>query len=159
MTYAAYPYGAFPFGGLGADELGQELTIEERIEATLFRYAAIITTEADPTKVWPNSTYTPSALYLRIDHMPNRNERLYLKGTNPHLRQGILQITVVSPLNVGPTVATRVAGQVAENFPAELKLYDYGVLLTIQEAPSVGQAFPNDATWVVPVSIRYYVFA
>jgi hypothetical protein len=58
MTFASYPYGAFPFGGLGADELEQELTIEERIEA-----------------------------------------------------------------------------------------------------PAVGQAFPNDATWVVPVSIRYYLFA
>lgn len=156
MTYASYPYGAFPFGGL---EVGQELTIEERIEATLFGYAAVITTEADPPKVWPNITTIPTDLYLRIDHLPNRNERLYLKGTDPHLRQGILQITVVSPLNVGPSVATRVAGQVAENFPADLALYDYGVKLMIQEAPSVGQAFPNDVTWVVPVSIRYYVFA
>ena len=140
-------------------EAGQELTIEERIEATLFGYAAVITTEADPPKVWPNSIYTPTDLYLRIDHLPNRNERLYMLGTDPHLRQGILQITVVSPLNVGPSVATRVAGQVAENFPADLALYGYGLKLTIQEAPSVGQAFPNDATWVVPISIRYQTLA
>ena len=156
MTYASYPYGAVPFGGLFTGQ--QALTIEERIESALFTYAAVITTEAAPPKVWPNSTYIPTDLYLRIEQLPNRNERLYMKGTNPHLRQGILQITVVSPLNVGPSPATRVAGQVAENFPTDLALYSYGVKVTIQEAPSVGQAFPNDATWVVPISVRYECF-
>lgn len=157
MTYASYPYGAVPFGGLFTGQ--QDLTIEERIERTLFTYAAAIATEADPPKVWPNETTVPPPLYLRIEQFPNRNERIFIKGINPHLRQGILQITVVSPLNVGPSVATKVAGQVAENFPADLTIYNYGLKLRIQEAPSVGQAFPNDATWVTPVSCRYQVFA
>jgi len=156
MTYASYPYGAVPFGGLTD---AQPLTIEERIEKTLFAYADVIATEADPPKVFPNDNFTPTALYLRIEQAPNHNERLFMRGIDPHFRQGILLIAVVSPLNVSSSPATKIAGQVAENFPADLALYNYGIKLRIQEAPYVGRAFPDVAAWIVPVSIRYQVFA
>ncbi len=150
MTYGAFPFGAVPFGSLG--ETGR--AVEGSIETALFTYAATL----DPPIAWPNIKFDPAATYTRVEHLPDRNQRLFAKGTNPHLRQGTLRLTVVSPLNAGAPQATRAAGTIARAFPADLDLYDHGVKVRIQGAPIVGQAFPTDAAWVVPVNVRYHAF-
>lgn len=135
-------------------------TIVESIEAALFAAVRDLDTFADAAKAWPNVNFTPAnnATYLRVDHLPNQTERLFLAGSDPHLRRGILQLTVVSPLNAGAQPATALAGAVAAEFPADRVLYSDDAKVRIERAPDVAPAFRDDHSWRVPVSVRYECF-
>jgi len=139
------------------------MTVEEVIQAVLFGAVRDIETFTDETKAWPNVTFVPPSgeAYLRVAWMPNNGQRYFFKGTNPQLYLGILQLTVVSPLNEGSGVATQLAGEVAAAFPADRRIYDAitGLYVRIERAPDVAQAFPVDATWNVQVTVRYECFA
>ncbi len=137
------------------------MTVEENIEAALFGAVRDLSAFDAAHKAWPNVTFgsSPDAAYLRIELLPNGNERFFAKGSDPHLYLGILQLTVVAPLNAGPSSATQLAGQVAAEFPADFAIYEDGLKVRVEKAPDVGQALPVDASWNVPVSIRYECFA
>lgn len=131
-------------------------TIEENIELVLFGAVRDLETEPVLPVAWPNKVYDPDgAAYIRVDHFRNVNERLLVKGTSPHLRQGILQLAVVMPLNGGAPAGTALAAAIAAQFPADLELYSEDVKVRIQAAPTVMTAIKEDAAYVVPVSIRY----
>lgn len=138
------------------------MTIEEKIEAALFGRVLAMDLSVDRPIAWPNVPYPPTAPggpYIRVQHLPNNNARLFMKGSAPHRRQGILQLTVVSPLNGGAPPATAIAGEVAAQFPADLRLDRDGVRVRIQAAPDVLSAVKTDVSWDLPVSIRYEAFA
>lgn len=135
-------------------------TIEENIEAALF--GAVRDLETDPVLpvAWPNKVYEPEgAPYLRVAQFVNENIRVVLKGSGPHERRGILQLSVVTPLNGGQSPGTALAGAIAEQFPADRDLYSEDVKVRIQMAPTVMTPIKEDAAWVVPVSIRYEALA
>jgi hypothetical protein len=136
-------------------------TIEEKIEAALFghvRDLELTGLGADDI-AWPNLAFEPSGPYVRVRHFVNTHRRLFLKGSAAHLRQGILQLTVFAPLNGGVGPALLLAGEIADQSPADLALYGDGIKVRVQQAPDVGSADKTDAHWFVPVSIRYEVFA
>lgn len=110
---------------------------------------------------WPNETYSPSPTqnYLRVTHIPNINARLFLGSTSPHRRLGLLQIDVFTKKGQPAAVATEIAGTVAAHFPTDLRLSYDTVNLRITKAPDVAQALPDDTHWLVPVTIRYELFA
>ncbi|MGQ3299649.1 phage tail terminator-like protein [Reyranella sp.] len=145
------------------------MTVEEKIEDALFaRVATLELTPALPV-AFPNldfpgkaeggSPRPKPATYLGVQHFPNRNVRIVIKGSGPHLRQGILQLTVVAELNTGHAVATKAAGEVAAHFPADLLLEIEDVQVRITQAPSIAGALRSDGSWDVPVSIQYECFA
>lgn len=132
------------------------MTVEEKIEAALFARVRTLDLDGDPPLAWPNIAFKPPAgPYVRVEHLPNRVTRLFLKGSAPHLRQGILQLTVVTPLNAGPEDATALAGAVAEHFPADLALYEDGIKVRVQRAPDVMPAEKSDTSWSVRVDVYY----
>lgn len=136
------------------------MTIEKTIEAALFmRTSSLPLSPALPIS-WPNVPFTvpASRKYLNVSHLPNRSRRRFLKGSNPHQRMGVLQITVVWPLATG-SAATDIAGQVAEHFPADLSLHNDGVRVRITKAPDIPPPIKSDVSWSVPVSISYEAFA
>ena len=137
------------------------MTVEEAIEAALFGAVRDLDVVEDDRKAWPNVPFTPPSgeAYLRVALLPNGNQRLFMKGSDPHLFLGILQLTVVAPLNQGSSAATQLAGEVAAEFRADEALYESGIKVRIERAPDIGQAFPVDAAWIVPISIRYECFA
>lgn len=135
------------------------MTIEEKIQRALGGRVAALVLSPPLTIAWPNNVLAPAPPYLRIDYFPNRNQRIVIKGSGPHRRLGILQITVVSPLNVGPDPSLSIAGRVAEHFPADLELHYDGVGVRIRQAPDVLPASKEDASWDVPISIEYECFA
>lgn len=145
------------------------MTVEEKIEAALFGRVATLELMPALPVAWPNVDFpgknaggTPRpkpATYLAVQHFPNRNVRLVIKGSGPHLRQGILQVTVVGEMNKGAALCTKAAGEAASHFPADLTLSSDGVEVRIEAAPDVAPAMRDDAAWSVPVSIRYQVFA
>lgn len=131
------------------------MSVETTIEAALFGRVRTLDLDGDPPVAWPNRAFTPPGTYIRVEHLPNRVTRLFLKGSDPHLRQGILQITVVTPLNAGPEDATALAGAVAEHFPADLALYEDGIKVRVQRAPDVMPAEKSDTSWSARVDVYY----
>lgn len=139
-------------------------SIEEQIEAALFGHVRDLELDGidNATQIaWPNDKFDrpDTGSYVRVQHLPNVNTRFLVKGSAPHLRQGILQLTVVARLNTGAEDALAVAGSIAEQCPADLELFGEDVKIKIQAAPSVLTPLRNDASWDVPVSIRYECFA
>ena len=136
------------------------MTVEEKIEAGLFAYAAALDLNGDPPLAWPNIAFTPpDGPYVQVVHFPNRNARVVVNSDGPHLRQGILQMTVVAPLDGGPSDATALAGAIAEYFPADLDLFEDGIRIRIQQAPDVLPAEKTDVSWDARVDVRYETFA
>lgn len=138
------------------------MTIEEKIEAALFTQClALEAPVAWPNVPFPGPGEEKPETYIEARIFPNDNTRLFLKGSGPHLRQGILQLTVRTPLNGGGTPVTQLAGEVAENFPADLLLEEDGITVRIQAAPDVGAADKTEdgVSWAAAVSVRYETFA
>jgi len=135
------------------------MTIEEKIQRALGARVAALVLSPPLIVAWPNNVTAVSPPYLRVDYFPNRSQRIGIKGSSPHRRLGILQITVVAPLNVGPDRSVAIAGLVAEHFPADLVLTYDGVDVRIFKAPDVLPANKEDASWDVPVSIEYESFS
>lgn len=145
-------------------------TIEETIEAALFGHARGLDLDGAPPLAWPNVPFPGEdgggnelpkpATYIEIRHFPNSNSRLFVKGSDPHLRQGLLQLTVRTPLHAGPDPLTKLAGEVAASFPADLDLFQDGVRVRIQAAPDVGAAEKTDdgVSWAAAVTVRYEAF-
>ncbi len=144
-------------------------TIEESIEAALFAHVRDLEFDNAVPIAWPNvdfpgknSSGVPLPMpptFIRVQHLPNNNNRLFIKGASPHLRQGILQLIVVTKLNAGAPPATAVAGSIAEQTPADLELFKDTIRIRIQAAPDVLAAVKTDVSWDLPVSIRYETFA
>ena len=136
-------------------------TIEEKISAALLVRVETLVTTPVMAVAWPNRPSSPAvdAPYLEVALLPNRNLRPFLDGADPHFRHGILQLTVVTPLNGGSSAAIALAGAVAAHFPADTALYQDDVKVRVQAAPDVGQGFTTERSYNVPVSIRYESFA
>jgi hypothetical protein len=134
-------------------------TIESSIEAALFARVASFSASPALPVAWPNVSFTAPSRYLRVTHIPNANERLFLNGSDPHRRFGLLQLSVFTDKNKGSAAATELAGQVAAHFPADLPMRRGGLTVRVERAPDIAQAIPEDAHWHVPVTVRYEVFA
>ncbi|MDI1261737.1 MAG: phage tail terminator-like protein [bacterium] len=133
-------------------------TIEGHIEAALFaRVASFLASPVLPV-AWPNKSYE-GYRFLRVSHHPNRNNRLFLSGADPHQRVGFLMLSVFTPLDKGATTATELAGAVAAHFPADLELTSGPVTVQISVAPDLATALAETAHWHVPVTVRYECFA
>lgn len=119
---------------------------------------------------WPNEPFTPPQVndkpgpYLRVTHLPNQTDRIFIGSNDPHRYQGILQISLFSALDQSPAVPGAVieqAGQIAAHFPADLRLSHSGVTVRITKRPSIAQGMRDDASsrWHTPVSIFYECYA
>lgn len=136
------------------------MTIETSIENALFERVATLALNPALPVAWPNVSFQrPTTGYVRVTHMPNTSQRLFIKSTAPHRRRGILQVDVFMPLNGGATKATENAGKVAEHFSTDLKLPKDGLSVRITKAPDVAQAFSDETHWQVPVTITYECYA
>lgn len=165
MTYGAFPFGSAPFGAYEPIDFAATgasgMNVEEAIEDALFGTVRDLETFDDDAKAWPNVSFEGAVdtARLRVDHLANGNQRIFIKGAAPHLYLGILNLTVLSPLNAGPTEPTRLAAAVAAAYPPDMVVYGSGIKIRIQKAPDVMRAFPDDASWNVVVSIRYEAYA
>lgn len=111
---------------------------------------------------WPNEAFTPprdangvSVPYLRIDMIPNTTQRVFIGSTDPHRYRGILQIGVMARLNQNLAVGMEIAGDVADHFPADLRLTAHDVTVRVTSHPSLGPAQPQATHLMIPVSIEF----
>lgn len=98
-------------------------------------------------------TPTPTQRYLRCTWTPNQTQRQFIGSNDPHRRPGVLQIDVMGLKTQASAVAREVAGQVAQHFPADMKLSFGGVKVRVMHDPSVFAPF-IDTHVQVPVSIE-----
>lgn len=135
-------------------------SIPEDIETALFTRAAGLAALTGLPVAWPNVSFSapPSGRYLRVSLLPNVTQRLFINSA-AHRRPGILQISVVVPLNVGASAATRIAGQVAAHFPMDLRMTSGGVSVRVTKCADIAPAIKEDAAWIVPVSVSFQALA
>lgn len=134
------------------------MTVESDIESALLaRVASLVLSPVLPIS-YENIDFAPpdDGLYAKVQHFPNGTTRYSQTGSDPKQRIGILQLTVVTPLNQGPSNATLIAGQIAEHFPADLIMRSGAVKVTVTDAPSIAPAIKADASHDVPLSIPYF---
>lgn len=130
----------------------------DSLEATLFAHVRDLDVFAADAKAWPNVHFEPTVgvPYLRVDHLPNSNERYFVSSSSAMLFRGILQLTVVAPLVGGPTQATALAALVADWFPTDLDLFSGdGLKIRIERYPDLAPAIMDGKSWRAPVSVRY----
>lgn len=133
-------------------------TIEADIQAALFEHLAELSLSPSLPVAWPNTNFSvpTSKKYLEVRHFPNTTERPWIGSSEPHLHQGILQVTVHWPLNANELPAREIAGLVASHFPPDFEMAS-GVRVT--KRPDVSSALVEETDIQIPVSIRYRVEA
>ena len=133
------------------------MTIETEIQAALFdRVADLVLSPVLPVS-WPNANFRPPAdgLYMAVKLFPNGTSRYSQRGSDAQQYIGILQITVVTPLNKGPSNATQIAGEVAEHFNTGLIMRSGDVKVIVTKAPEIATAITTDSSYDVPLSVEY----
>lgn len=132
-------------------------TVEASIQAALFSRAALLVLNPVHPVAWPNVAFTPPASkkYLRVSHLPNVTDRLYIGSDDPHQHQGILQIMVCASLNSGEAGARETAGLVASHFPVDMRLSSGAASVEITKRPNIASALITDTEIQIPVSIAY----
>lgn len=135
-------------------------TVESSIATALMaRAASLVLSPVHPVS-WPNVNFTPPAnkKYLRVSHLPNTTDRLFVGNADPHQHQGILQIMVCAPLNSGEAAARELAGLVANHFPPGLRLHSGSVQVKITKRANIASALVTTTELQIPVSIEYRAF-
>lgn len=122
---------------------------------------------------WPLETFQKPeaggrpAPYVECRHLPNTAIRQFIGSNDPHLRQGILQLSLMWPVAlVGneagqqhPDVLVQMAGLIAAHFSTDLRMMFQDLAVRVEKAPDVSQPFRDEAYWRVPVSVRWRCWA
>jgi hypothetical protein len=112
---------------------------------------------------WPDEAFQPVAgmPYLEVTHLPNVVQRQFLKGSDPHYFQGILQIILHAPLNSphAYTQALEVAGRIAAHFPADQRMPYGNILVRVSKHPDIVKGNPSDTFWGIPITIQYHLMS
>lgn len=135
---------------------------EARIMALLFARLGTLTGAAGALPIaWPNVSFTPpaSGKFLRVDFIPNRVDRLFIGSGEPHQMQGLMQVSVMWPLNVGTDAPQDIAGAVAAAFPVGDPLWDADLRVRIVQRPAVAGVIVEDTRIMVPVTVEWETFA
>lgn len=88
---------------------------------------------------YPNENFTPAAGgYISVTDTPNTPDRLFLKGTDPHERKGILSFMIYTPLGKDVAISRDKAGKIAAFFSADTVLTYSDLSLKVIKNPRVG---------------------
>lgn len=112
---------------------------EARIKALLFARLGTLTGAAGALPIaWPNLSFTPpaSGKFLRVDFIPNRVDRVFIGSGEPHQMRGLLQVSVMWPLNAGTDAPYDIAGAIVAAYPVDLPLWDGDLRVRVYERPS-----------------------
>jgi hypothetical protein len=101
-----------------------------------------------------NAAFTkPNALYLRAFMLPNDTDSRFLEGTDKDY-MGIFQVSIVAPLNGGPSPAETVVASLEALFPKDLIIAGTPSV-RVTSVPSASPALQEPDAYVVPVSFEY----
>jgi hypothetical protein len=103
----------------------------------------------------PSTTFNPPAdgKYLDVAFLPNRPAWEGL--TDGVLDQGLLQVTVVWPRNLGIIAPSETAAAVMAHFAKGTTLYNGGARIRVSAAPWITSPLSEDADVRIPVLIPW----
>lgn len=137
-------------------------------KALLDRVASLVLTNPLPVS-WPNKAFPgKTALdveipmppsYIEVDIQAHQNERMFLDGADPFWRTGFLQLMLVTPFDRGHDEPMEVAGEIADYFPADLKLVSENVVVKVSGAPDIARGYQTGISWNIPITVNYEVSA
>ena len=144
-------------------------TIESLIEAALLGRVATLSfspawAPAFNSAVqiaWPNRDFTPPQAggkpipYLRIFHIPNTVDQISLGEAGINRYVGLLQVSVMWPLNVAASPAIEAAGQVARHFKRGTVISNSGLHIRINRPPVVAAVIKEETMIQVPVTVSW----
>ncbi len=133
-------------------------SVESLIAKALYAHVAAFDTELDIA--WPNVAFKPTDdAYLRVDNLRNATGRPFIANT-PARHQGILQVTVLSPLDAGEIASLEIAGALADHFQPGTRLAFTGGTVRIDKRADVTTLRDSEgARWMAPVSIQWWAVA
>ena len=134
--------------------------IEAKIFEALATKLAALTLSPTMQVAWPNVDFTPPASgYLRATHLPadTRQASLGDAGLNRHI--GIFQVDVFLAEGGGETAVKDIAGAVIAHFKRGTVLTTGGIVLKVNEPPTLGPVLKASPYIQAPVTIRYMVDA
>lgn len=126
----------------------------QAIESRLSAWAAA-RTPALPI-AWQNVRYAPTtgASYLRAFLLPATTGSEDLSGD--HRRYlGVYQVNVCVPIETGPEAAEAIVGEIAAQFPVNLRITASTVTVQVITPVSEGPADQDATHFIVPASFTY----
>jgi hypothetical protein len=123
-------------------------------EARLATWAA---SRSPPLRIeYENVPFVPvtGATYLRASALPARTTSPDLAG-DMAVFQGVFQVLVVSPINIGSGVALGIADELDALFPVNQRLSISSFVVQQTTPVSLAPALPDANSFIVPVSFEY----
>lgn len=134
-------------------------TVESIIPSILFTHMATLVLSPPLPIAYSDAAFTPPATaYLQVDFIPNTNVDQFLSDDGTVQHRGLLQVTVVHPVNIGVIKPNEIAGLIVQHFAKGTKLYRDGVKVRIYAKPSVAPPLQEPDRLRVPVVISYQAF-
>lgn len=135
--------------------------IDLQIKRLFWAEAEELGTSLSVPIAYPKLDFSPpeDGVYIQVSFLPNLNRRPFLNGSDPHYRQGIFQLMVVSPIRSSLDAQMTLAGQIVNAFPADRKLFGDSVTVKITKEPDQAPMFESELSSVIPVSVSYEAFA
>lgn len=107
--------------------------------------------------VFENDPYTP------VNGTPYQQANLlFAEPDNPTMdkafkrEQGIFQVTLRYPINIGTATVNARAELIRTTFAAGTRFTSGGITVTVETTPQVAPGFKDGDRWAVPVKIRFY---
>ena len=133
------------------------MNLESIIPELLFQHVAALGN--DTPVAYPNVPFEPpEGTYLEVRYLPNTNRNFLIGSDDPTHHIGLLQVTVVSPSNVGAIEPQEMAGNVVQHFKKGTRLQKDDVIVEVYSKPSVAPSLQDGNRYRVPVSIQYQCF-
>lgn len=131
-------------------------TPEAKILEALLGHLKTFSLPAGYALDWPGiADAAPGERQIRVQHLPNRTSRPFISADDPSLHKGILQLTVVYPVNQGELGAREIAGTVADHFDVDTLMSYGGITVRSVKRPDVAPSMPTGSDLLTPVSVEY----
>jgi len=109
---------------------------------------------------WQNDPYTPvpGTPYQQVYLLPAKPENPTM-GDAFYREQGILQVTLMYPLQVGPGTAEARADVIRTAFSRGTSMLSGSVTVIVEQTPEISAGRVDGDRWAVPVKIRWFADA
>lgn len=126
------------------------MTVAATQRALMARLAAV---SGLPPIVWPNRDATAVTPRIEVQQFTAQPQRIAITGQ--HIERGFMQATVVVDLGEGATQSDPIAQAIRDAFPVDHRETFAGGFAQIIERPQIGGGRKEDASFRVPVTIRW----
>lgn len=109
------------------------------------------------TTYWPLDSFKIDVLkeQVIVTLIPNVSERFTIANDGFHDYNGILQLSLLSPLTRTQEQVIQSCGNLVNILPESLVAEHNGVRVYIAKRGDIGQTYRDEGMWRTPVSFRY----